>query len=109
MVGKTDVKKLWEQVRHYPNVVGYAPVLKPPMRNKRVRRGGWSFRVFVSKKYTEDLLGVDDILPESIDSIRVDVVEFGDYFKDEIRMSGEYILIEDAYVGESCFLLVSSS
>ena len=105
MVGKTDTKALWEQVRHYPNVIGYAPTLKPRMRNGHERRGGWYFRVFVSHKFGEDELDIDDILPTMLNGIPVDVVQFTDYFKDEVKICGEFILIDDAYIGESRFLL----
>ena len=103
MVGKTNVKELWAQVKQYPNVIGYAPVLKPRIRSGYERRGGWYFRVFVSKKYGEDELEVEDILPESINNIPVDVVEFRQFFKDEIIIHGEFTLIDDAYIGTSLF------
>ena len=104
MTSKTDVKAIWIQVRDYPNVVGYCPRLRARIRNG-VERSAWSFRVFVSKKILESELETDEVIPKMINGVPIDVVEFSTFFGDEITMSGEFILIDDAYVGESYFLL----
>jgi len=108
MVGKTNVKALWCQVRDYPNVIGYAPKLVRRIRSGKERSGGFYFRVYVNMKQPEDMLDACDVLPIEINGIPVDVVGFNNYFKDDIILNGEFILMDDAYIGESCFLFHSS-
>jgi len=103
MVNKTDTDALWRQVKHYPRVVGYCDRLRLRLRNGR-ERSAWSFRVYVAHKIPESELEPEDIIPETINGIPVDVVDFGEHFRDEIKLSGEFMLIDDAYIGESCFL-----
>jgi len=73
-----DLKKIWERVKDKKNVVGYSGSLAPKIKEGKVVEGTKVFRVYVSKKETVEELDTDDLIPEEICGIEIDVFEIGD-------------------------------
>lgn len=98
-----DLEEIWVKVRDYPNVIGYAPEIKNRLvRGKeRLKR---SFRVFVAQKIPIDQLDPDDVIPKTVNGVPIDVVDFSKHFQKDLRLPGEFMIVEELYVGESCFL-----
>jgi len=72
-----DLKKIWDKVKKYPNVVGYSQELQYRIRNGQVINE-LCFRVYVSKKIPKNELRAVDIIPEKVEDIPIDVVEVGE-------------------------------
>ena len=99
-----DVEKIWRAVRDYPNVVGYYPKLVNRIVAGKTR-GGWSFRVYVSRKVPLGELADGDVLPRELNGVPVDVVAFHQHFKNSITFSRGFGWF-DRYYSTSALLLL---
>jgi hypothetical protein len=75
---KRKLDRFWDVVKHKKNVVGCSSSLMPLIVDGEVVNGVKVFRVYVSKKIPLRELSPDDIIPDEIEGIRVDVVEVGE-------------------------------
>jgi hypothetical protein len=73
-----DLKKTFEKIRNKPNVIGFSSELKPRIRDGRIIEGEKCFRVYVSKKVPLNQLKAEDVIPQNVDGVSVDVVEIGE-------------------------------
>jgi len=73
-----ELKKLYEKIKHKRNVVGHSLKLQPRIRKGQIIPEEKCFRVYVSKKLPVEQLSIEDIIPQSIDGIPIDVVEIGE-------------------------------
>jgi hypothetical protein len=73
-----ELKKLFEKVRHKPNVIGFSRKLQPRIRNGKIVENELCFRVYVTQKLPLSKLSSKDIIPKSINNIPTDVVEIGE-------------------------------
>jgi hypothetical protein len=74
---EADIKKIWIKVKNKKNVIGYSGSLKKKIVNGKEINGTSVFRVYVSIKVPLEELEENDIIPESIDGVELDVVEIG--------------------------------
>jgi hypothetical protein len=74
-----ELKKLFEKVRHKPNVIGFSRKLQPRLRKGQlVPNEPYCLRIYVSKKLPLNQLRAEDVIPSSIDGIPTDVIEIGE-------------------------------
>jgi hypothetical protein len=73
-----DLKKIWEKLKDKKNVVGYSGSLAPKIKDNKAVEGNKVFRVYVSKKEPVEELDPDDVIPEEICGIEIDVFEVGE-------------------------------
>ena len=99
-----DVEKIWRKVRDYPNVVGYYPKLVNRIVAGKTR-GGWSFRVYVSRKVPLGELADGDVLPLMLDGVPIDVVAFHQHFENSITFSRGFGWFDRYYSTSALFLL----
>lgn len=72
-----NIKEIWMKVKNKKNVIGYSSSLKKKIINGKEINGTRVFRVYVSKKIPLAELDENDIIPEIIDGLEIDVVEVG--------------------------------
>lgn len=99
-----DVNQIWVKIRDYPNVVGYSPRIVKEISSGRVKNG-WAFRVYVSHKIPKSNLKPCDVLPDELNGVPIDVVEFRPYFKDEVTL-GRGVGWFNQYYSSVSFLLL---
>lgn len=99
-----DVEKLWLKVRDYPNVIGYSPKIVYVIKGGHERHA-WAFRVYVSKKVPVDELKPEDRLPDTLNGVPVDIVEFRRHFKGEVEFSKSLGYFDRYYSTVSYLLL----
>jgi hypothetical protein len=76
----TDMTKLWKQVQHLPNVIGYSGELRPRIQDGKEVPGTRVFRVYVIQKIDTQKLKPKQLIPLSLklndqESVETDVVE----------------------------------
>jgi hypothetical protein len=74
---EADIKEIWMKIKNKKNVIGYSGSLKKKMVNGKEINGTRVFRVYVSIKVPLEELEENDIIPEFIDGVELDVVEIG--------------------------------
>ena len=84
MKGRLD--RFWDVVKHKKNVVGCSSSLMPLIVDGEVVNGVKVFRGYVIKKVPLCELSLDDIIPEEIEGVQVDVVEVG-----EVKAQGDLV------------------
>lgn len=75
---KADLKKIWNSIKDKKNVLGYSESLKTRIKNEKKIDGTKVMRIYVSKKEPIEKLEAEDIIPEIVDGIEIDVVEIGE-------------------------------
>jgi hypothetical protein len=73
-----DVKEIWERIKDKKNVVGHSGSLMPRIRDGERVEGTKVFRVYVTKKESLDELREEDVIPDEICGIEIDVYEIGE-------------------------------
>ncbi len=74
---EANIKEIWMKIKNKKNVIGYSGSLKKKIVNGKEIDGTRVFRVYVSIKVPSEELEENDIIPESIDGVELDVVEIG--------------------------------
>ncbi len=75
---EADIKEIWMKVKNKKNVIGYSGSLKKKIVNGKEIDGTRVFRIYVSIKVPLVELEENDIIPEFIDGVELDVVEIGE-------------------------------
>ena len=75
---KADLKKIWNSIKDKKNVLGYSESYKTRIKNEKKIDGTKVMRIYVSKKEPIENLEAEDIIPEIVDGIEIDVVEIGE-------------------------------
>jgi len=75
---KTDLKKIWDNIKNKKNVIGYSESLKTRIKNGKEIEGIRVMRIYVSKKEPIEILEEEDIIPKIIDGVEIDIVEIGE-------------------------------
>jgi hypothetical protein len=74
---EANLKEIWMKIKNKKNVIGYSGSLKKKIINGKEINGTRVFRVYVSKKVPLEELDENDIIPQIIDGVELDVVEIG--------------------------------
>jgi hypothetical protein len=74
---EANLQKIWMKIKNKKNVIGYSGSLKKKIVNGKEIDGTHVFRVYVSIKVPLEELEENDIIPEFIDGVELDIVEIG--------------------------------
>ena len=75
---KDEIEKIWMQLKNKKNVVGHSGSFRNRIIDGKEIDGTSVFRVYVSTKVPLESLEEDDIIPEFICGVEIDVVEIGE-------------------------------
>jgi len=71
-----DLEKIWKKIKNKPHVIGYSKKMRKRIKNgKEIDED--VMRVYVTHKRPIHVLHADEVIPNEIDGVKVDIVEVG--------------------------------
>ncbi|MFP3951119.1 MAG: hypothetical protein ACLFVP_03120 [Candidatus Bathyarchaeia archaeon] len=83
-----ELKEIWERIKDKKNVVGHSGSLMPKIKDGEIVKKTRVFRVYVSKKEPLDELDEEDVIPDKICDVEIDVYEVGEIKAQEKKRCG---------------------